>query len=260
MNQNYSFYDMKVISFCDIHFYDAQSFKNFVFFKNKSLFLFPSGPGLAELNNDKVYLSSLQGESVNFFDSGLFVILLKLKNIHVKKFSGYLFINEFFTFLKENKIRNYLFIEPSFDHSIVNMNFMKKNYIDSSINSYIAPIYNYKSPKDNKLLNYINKHKPKFIVLNIGGGVQEKLAKWLKYRINYNVQIFCTGAAISFLTKKQAPVNSFIDKIFLGWLVRCIFCPKIFIPRYFKALKFIYIFLTNYKSISVRELSVTNKK
>ena len=250
---------MKVINFCGVDFYDVKSFKNFVLFKNKKVFLFPSGPGLAELKNDQVYLSSLQDRSINFFDSGLFVLLLKLKNIHVKKFSGYLFIKELFTFLKDNKIRNYLFIEPSFDHSIVNRNFMKKNYIDSSINSYIAPIYDYNSPKDNNLLNYIIRHKPKFIVLNIGGGVQEKLAKWLKYNINFNVQIFCTGAAISFLTKKQAPVNSFIDKIFLGWLVRCIFSPKIFIPRYFKALKFIYIFFTNYKSISVREFSVINK-
>ena len=47
-----------------------------------------------------------------------------------------------------------------------------------------------------------------------------------------NVLIVCTGAAIGFLTKVQAPINIFYDKFYLGWLVRLIHKPKNYFPNY----------------------------
>ena len=76
-------------------------------------------------------------------------------------------------------------------------------------------------------------------MINLGGGIQEVLGSYLKDNLNYNPQIICTGAAISFFTKKQAPINSLIDMLYLGWLIRCIFKPKQFIPRYLKSFKLI---------------------
>ena len=55
----------------------------------------------------------------------------------------------------------------------------------------------------------------------------------------------CTGAAISFFTGDQAPINVFFDKIYLGWLIRIIFNPIVFLPRYLKTLKLINIVLNN---------------
>ena len=55
----------------------------------------------------------------------------------------------------------------------------------------------------------------------------------------------CTGAAISFFTGDQAPINVFFDKIYLGWLIRIIFNPRVFLLRYIKTLKLINIVLNN---------------
>ena len=64
---------------------------------------------------------------------------------------------------------------------------------------------------------------------------------YLKRHLNVNCKIICTGAAISFFTKDQAPINDLIDKFYLGWLVRIIFNPLQFYKRYLYALKLINI-------------------
>ena len=92
---------------------------------------------------------------------------------------------------------------------------------------------------DKKLLNLINKVKPNFILINIGGGTQEVLGLYLKEKLVFKPTILCTGAAISFFTKDQAPINNFIDKFYLGWLLRLIFNPLTFFKRYIFGLKLI---------------------
>ena len=122
---------------------------------------------------------------------------------------------------------------------------INKKFLNSKniykIYQYIAPIYQKEKIKDYKLLKKIQKIKPKYVVINLGGGVQEVLGSFLKNNINYKVSIICTGAAISYFTKQQAPLNVFLDKIYLGWLVRIIFNPYIFLPRYLSAFRLIFI-------------------
>ena len=64
---------------------------------------------------------------------------------------------------------------------------------------------------------------------------------YLKKNLDYKPSIICSGAAISYFTKQQAPITSFLDKIFLGWLVRIIFNPILFLPRYLKAFKLFFL-------------------
>ena len=72
---------------------------------NNGLFVFPSGPGLATINKDNNYHESLMNADFVFFDSGYFVLLLRfLKNLKVKKFSGYLFLKKLFHYLKKIQI------------------------------------------------------------------------------------------------------------------------------------------------------------
>ena len=52
----------------------------------------------------------------------------------------------------------------------------------------------------------------------------------------------CTGAAIAFMTGEQAPINKFIDKIYLGWLMRIIWNPKLYLGRILKSFKIIKFF------------------
>lgn len=52
----------------------------------------------------------------------------------------------------------------------------------------------------------------------------------------------CLGGAIDFINGLQAPINTFTDKIYMGWLMRVIYNPKIFFVRVLKSFLFNKIF------------------
>ena len=109
----------------------------------------------------------------------------------------------------------------------------------NNVKSYVAPIYDSENISDNKILKIIKKNRPRYIIINIGGEVQELLALYIKKKINLKISIFCTGAAIAFLTKRQAPINDMIDKLYLGWLARTLYNPKKFFFRTIKSIALI---------------------
>jgi len=235
---------MKII-FKDICFTNLKE-KNFKKVINqKGLFLFPSGPGLASINNDKNYYNSLRNSDYVFFDSGFFVLLIKFfKQLSVNKFSGFKFLDFFFNFLKTNKKKTIFCIDPNPRFSKSNKKYL--NYLGvSKVYNYIAPKYKKGRIYDRKLIKKLNKLKPDFIMTNIGGGIQEVLGLHLKKNLNFKPTILCTGGAISFFTGDQAPINKFIDKFYLGWFLRLIFNPTTFLKRYLIALKLIPMVLFN---------------
>ena len=80
---------------------------------------------------------------------------------------------------------------------------------------------------------------------NIGGGTQEILGLYLKKNLKFKTTILCTGAAISFFTKDQAPINSLIDRLYLGWFIRLIFNPFVFTERYLYSLRLIPMLISS---------------
>lgn len=80
---------------------------------------------------------------------------------------------------------------------------------------------------------------------NIGGGTQEILGLYLKKNLKIKTTILCTGAAISFFTKDQAPINSLIDRLYLGWFIRLIFNPFVFTERYLYSLRLIPMLISS---------------
>ena len=230
----------KKIAFNNIN---PNKFKKYIL-KN-GLFVFPAGPALANIEKLKKYHNSLQKADFVFFDSGFFVLLLKIfKNINVIKFSGYKFLSLFFDYLKRNNKKKIFLIDPNIKFSKSNKLYLQNLGI-KKINNYLAPKYNTKNLNDKKLLRLIEKIKPNFILINIGGGVQEVLGLYLKKKLKLKVRIICTGAAISFFTGDQAPINNFVDKYYLGWLVRLFYNPLIFFKRYVIGLKLIPMVIYN---------------
>ena len=206
--------------------------------KKKGLFVFPSGPGLASIDNSTRYYESLKKANYVFFDSGFFVLLLRIfKNIKVDKFSGYRFLKFFFKYLRNND-KSIFCVDPNNKVLISNKKYLNKLGV-KRVYSYLAPNYNPSNLIDEKLLYKINKIKPNFIMTNIGGGTQEILGLYLKKNLKFNTTILCTGGAISFFTKDQAPINTLIDELYLGWLIRLIFNPSVFVKRYLYALRLI---------------------
>jgi len=204
------------------------------------LLVLPSGPGLSDINKNTKYHQALKNADIALFDSGYLCLLLRIKGIKVKKFSGFKFFKNLLISLKNEHNKKIFLVDPSNKQSMINKKFFKLKKI-FRIYQYVAPLYNKKKIHDLKLLNKIKKIKPKYIIINLGGNVQEVLGYYLKKNLDYKPSIICSGAAISFFTKQQAPLTSFFDKIFLGWLVRIIFNPIVFLPRYLMAFKLFFL-------------------
>jgi len=201
----------------------------------KGLFTFPAAPPLATLKLNSEYHESLINSDYVFFDSGYFVLLLRyLKGIKVRKFSGYKFLKLLFNFLNLNQESKIFLVDPSNKTSDNNFKFIE-NLGCKNIKKYVAPIYDVISIKDATLLKEIQEYQPDFVIINLGGGVQEVLGNFLKNNIDFKSKIICTGGAISYFTKDQAPINDTIDKMYLGWFFRLILNPLIFVPRLFNA-------------------------
>ena len=239
---------IKKIIFKKIKFLNIKENEFTKIIKKRGLFLFPSGPNLADLNKNFRYHKSLKHADVNFFNSGYFVLLLRyFKNINVKKFSGYLFTKLFLNYLNKSKKKiTILSVDANKKQSISNKKlFLIKGINQKFLTNYVAPIYKSNNIVDIKLLQIIKKKRPKYIIIHLGGGVQEILGLYLKENLNYKPTIICTGAAISFFTGNQAPLKYIFDKNYLGWLIRIIYNPRVFLPRYLKAFKLFYLILNN---------------
>jgi len=233
------------IIFKNIQFHNVNEKKFNKYVLKKGLFVFPAGPAITNINESHLYYNSLKKADIVFFDSGLFVILLKVfKNINVNKFSGYKFLNLFFKYLKKNKKKKVLCIDPNLKLSKSNRYLIKRLGV-KKIYNYLAPKYDLNNLSDKKLLNLARKIKPDFILTNIGGGIQEILGLYLKKNLKLKSTILCTGAAISFFTKDQAPINILIDQLYLGWFVRLIFNPYVFFKRYLRSLKLVPMVIYN---------------
>ena len=148
---------IKRINFLDIKFTDT-NYANIKKLLNKGgLVVLPSGPGLSSINKDLNYKIALQNSDIVLFDSGYFCILLRfLKNIKVKKFSGYKLLENLIKDLKKSKKKIFL-IDPNLNESKIN-----KKYLNiKNLNQYIAPQYNKDKIEDIKLLNMRDYHKTK---------------------------------------------------------------------------------------------------
>jgi len=109
---------------------------------------------------------------------------------------------------------------------------------------YVAPHYpRGEKVEDAELLAELERRRPEHVFVCIGSGVQEKLGLYLKRDLTYGPGIHCIGAAIAFLSGDQARIPLWADRLALGWLVRCLRDPKVFVPRYVRALKLAYLVL-----------------
>jgi UDP-N-acetyl-D-mannosaminuronic acid transferase (WecB/TagA/CpsF family) len=232
----------KVLFFYKIKFYDL-SFDQII--KKIDLggyVVAPAASALTDIKKNILYYNSLKNSTIAIFDSGFFCILLRLFFIYSpKKFSGYLFLKKFlnYEYAKNKKI---LLINSSNHQGKINGKLLNKKKF-KKVFLYTAPFYNQSKIYDQRIINYIKKKKPYYIIINIGGLKQEPLALFIKNTIKFKCRIFCLGGAIDFITGLQAPINKFIDKIYLGWLLRIIFKPNIFLGRVLRSLNLLKFFL-----------------
>ena len=231
-----------IIVFRGIKFYNYNFNRLFSKINKGGYLVAPAASAISNISKNKKYHESLKKSDIAILDSGFFCILLRIfKGKKVTKFSGYLFLKNLLS-LSLVKKKKFLTIDPTSQDSIINLSYLKSKKL-KNIKSYVAPMYDSKKIYDDQLLKIIKKNKPRYIIINIGGEIQELLALYIKKNINYKISIFCTGAAIAFLTKRQAPINDLVDKLYLGWLVRTLYNPRKFFVRTLKSISLIKQFI-----------------
>ncbi len=234
---------LKKIRFKKINFANGEFDEIFNIVKKGGLVVAPAASALAELKKDKIYHQSLIHSDIALLDSGFLCILLRIfRDKDVEKLSGYKFLKKFLS-TNTFKNKNLLMIDPSKEDSYHNKKLLK-SYKFKKIYSYNAPIYadNKSFHKDKNLIKNLNQVKPDCIIINLAGGKQEPLGLFIKNYLSKKKLIICTGAAIAFLTKRQAPINDLVDKFYLGWALRLIFNPKNTYKRFLNSFKLINYF------------------
>jgi N-acetylglucosaminyldiphosphoundecaprenol N-acetyl-beta-D-mannosaminyltransferase len=214
-----------------------------------ALMVVPAAPALATIPRDPNYHSALVNSDFAILDSGFLVLLLRYtKRIRLKRLSGLKFLR---LFLEEEALRNercLFLVDPNEEEMILNHRLLcsQEIYIDY-VDHYVAPRYPGGIVEDTHLLRLLERRKPRYILINLGGGTQEKLGSYIKKNLSYRPGIICTGAAIAFLTHKQASIRPIFDTLYMGWLVRCLYDPRRFVPRYIKGLALIPLILRGVK-------------
>ncbi len=204
------------------------------------LILAPSGPGLATLGKDRLYQEAVENCDVALPDSGFMTLLWRvfkrgsLKRLSGLKFLAHLILHDEVFRAEENRF----WIMPSDDEGEAYRTWLRENGINVSPSEcYTAPYYDPGKIEDAALVTLFLEKRPRYIIVNLGGGVQEILGYNLRRSLPYRPAIICTGAAIAFLSGRQARIPPWADRFYLGWLLRCFKTPASFIPRYCNALR-----------------------
>ena len=235
-----------IINFYGIKFYNFEYNDIMKKLKPNGYLVAPAAYPLAKIKEYNIYYKALKKSKVAILDSGYFCLLIKFFYLfNVKKFSGFLFLFKFLND-KNNHKNKILLVNPTKEDGILNKKLLiKKGF--RKIFLYTSPFYmpNQKIT-DRKFIQYINKIKPNFILLNIAGFKQELLAEYIDRKIKFNINTFCLGAAIAFMTKKQAPINFLIDRFYMGWFIRLLFRPKEHFKRTVESFTLIKLFINNF--------------
>ena len=205
------------------------------------LVVVPSAPVLLAMAQDPFTCEALLHSDLAITDSGLMVLLWRwLTRERLERVSGLEYLK---LLLGEPALREpgaLFWVMPSIATMEKTLHWLKaRGFPTTREDCYIAPRYGPGKVGDAELLEHINTRRPAHVIMAIGGGVQEKLAYFLKEGAIHRPSLYCTGGAIGFLTGDQVRIPDWADYLYLGWLFRCLHAPGQFIPRYWEARKLI---------------------
>ena len=203
---------------------------------NGGLLVVPAAPALKDVAWNEDYREALVNADVAIADSAFMVLLWNLlEGDAIPRLSGLKYLREL---LFQDAVRspgNTVWVmagRSSADKNVAWLNSQGIEVPEECV--YLAPLYGGKI-EDKELIQKLQTLRPAHIVITIGGGTQERLGLYLKRNLNYLPSIHCIGAAIAFLSGDQVRIPDWADRLYLGWLLRCLSSPRRFIPRYLSA-------------------------
>ncbi|KAF0093625.1 MAG: WecB/TagA/CpsF glycosyl transferase [Puniceicoccaceae bacterium 5H] len=206
----------------------------------------PSGPGLAQdWPRDVTYRDAISTADLILVDSGYLALCWwMMSGYQLNRISGLRFFQELVPSLthEEREPGVTFWVMPSADQAEANREWLNAQGIAvREQDCYVAPDYSDGAVEDPDLLAVLNEKRPRWVFLNVGGGVQEPLGHWLRQNLDYRPAIVCTGAAIAFLSGQQAPIPDWADRLYLGWLARSVRNPLVHGRRYLDTLRLPYV-------------------
>jgi exopolysaccharide biosynthesis WecB/TagA/CpsF family protein len=200
------------------------------------LLVAPSGTCFARLQRDPEYRRAVTSADLALADSGFMVLLWRLlRRKRIRRISGLAYLKRL---VKEPAVRQAsatFWILPNAaaqEKAIAwaTTQGFQVNTEDCSVAPFYGP-----AVKDEPLLAMLGARRPHHIIIAIGAGAQEKLGYYLREQIGYRPAIHCIGGALGFLTGDQIRIPDWIDRLYLGWFLRLLAQPRIFIPRLWRA-------------------------
>ncbi len=224
--------------------------------QNGGLLVVPAAPALKDLPTHAAYREALLGADLTITDSAFMVLAWNiLQRDDIPRVSGLAYMRRLLTQPDFRRPGNSFWIMPSASSSARNLQWLAKHH-DIKVNddhAYLAPMYG-ETIEDEELLTRLNRLRPQHVVIGIGGGTQERLGLYLKNNLDYLPAIHCTGAAIGFLSGDQVNIPVWADKLFVGWLLRCLWEPKRYVSRYWNARKLLPLILKYRERLPLAEV------
>lgn len=196
----------------------------------------PAAPALTAIQFDAAYRDALVKSDMAIADSGFMVLLWRmLKGRRITRISGLAYLK---SLLEQPAVRSggrvfFVVPTPSAQEKALAWA-LKSNRALEPAQFYVAPRYD-SEVADKALCAILEEAKPEHIVIGLGGGVQEKLGLFLRENLSYRPAIHCIGAALGFITGDQRPIPDWADRLYLGWFLRLVRNPRLYLRRFWAA-------------------------
>ncbi len=209
------------------------------------LVVFPSAPVLVATASDQATQTAVVKSDLVIPDSGLMVLFWNLlKREQLRRVSGLEYLTLLLESLQTRTDQSVMWVMPTEESMDISLRWLRRNgHHTTREDCYLAPIYPPGEIADPVLLDLVRTRRPAHLIMAVGGGVQERLGLYLRDSLDYRPAIYCTGAAIGFLSGEQARIPCWADRYYLGWLARCFQNPVKFVPRYWAAKKLLGLML-----------------
>ncbi|MGC1420860.1 MAG: WecB/TagA/CpsF family glycosyltransferase [Terracidiphilus sp.] len=200
------------------------------------LLVVPAAPALKDVAWNEDYREALTSADVAIADSAFMVLVWNLiQGDSISRLSGLKYLKELLQLHEVRIPGNTFWVMAGSASSKKNVDWLNAGGITVPPEFvYQAPIYGSKI-EDRELIDKLQLLRPKHVVITVGGGTQERLGLYLKRNLDYLPAIHCIGAAIAFLSGDQVRIPDWADRLYLGWLFRCLSSPRRFVPRYLSA-------------------------
>ena len=224
--------------------------------KAGGLIVAPSGTCFDRLRRDEVYRDAVTNADIVLPDSGFMVSLWRLlRGGRINRISGLAYLKELFARPDFRASQSTVWVLPNDNAREKSMRWLKEHgFATNSADFYVAPMYGPRV-EDSVLVDRIQAQRPAHVVIALSGGVQEKLGFYLRANslpssdlglptsdfrpptsdLCRPPTIHCIGAALGFIAGYQTGIPAWADRLYLGWFMRLISNPRVFIPRLWEA-------------------------